>query len=245
MILELDIGNTFCKWRIVASGETVQSGVTTLDREALGWIAPGVVLERARAVCVAGESAEALARNWVQQQFNIELQFARTAANCAGVSCAYDQPARLGADRWLAAVAAYHRCRGAVVVVDAGSALTIDVVTKDGDHLGGYIVPGLASMMAVLQQRTRLVRFQPEQAKTNALAFGTSTELAVGGGVLAALLGAVDIALAEAGRQMGGEYTLVITGGDGDVLLPYICSNNENVLAVPDLVLDGLQLAVP
>ena len=54
----------------------------------------------------------------------------------------YREPSSLGVDRWMVVLAAYHRCSGTALVIDLGTAITLDYIRSDGQHLGGYIVPG-------------------------------------------------------------------------------------------------------
>ena len=73
-------------------------------------------------------------------------RFVTTAHAQFGVRCAYADPARLGVDRWVAVLAAYHAAHGAACVLDAGTAVTFDAVAADGRHLGGLIFPGARQM---------------------------------------------------------------------------------------------------
>src|SRR3546814_5490867 len=76
--------------------------------------------------------------------------FARSSAGWHGLRNAYREPERLGVDRWLAMIAAWHTHRGAACIANAGTALTVDVIDAQGQHLGGIIAAGLAA-----QQRDR------------------------------------------------------------------------------------------
>ena len=67
---------------------------------------------------------------------------AKTKKITAGVTCGYSDPSILGIDRWLGIVAAYNRFRLPCIIIDAGTTLTIDLVSGNGKHLGGYILPG-------------------------------------------------------------------------------------------------------
>jgi type III pantothenate kinase len=101
---------------------------------------------------------------WSKHQFGIAPQFARSTFTAANVSSAYDVPERLGVDRWLAMLAAYNSLSEAVVVIDLGSAMTADGISKAGHHVGGYIAPGLRMMAQSLLARTDLVRFDGEHS---------------------------------------------------------------------------------
>ena len=126
------------------------------------------------------------------------------------------------------------RCR-------AGSALTADLIAADGMHLGGYIVPGMQLMKSSLQADTGKVRFD-EGELGSGLDFGCSTGQAVSAGILAAQVGAANIAITEAKRRIRGDFAILLTGGDADQLYGHITGQVE---IMPDLVLDGLVWLLP
>ena len=70
----------------------------------------------------------------------------------------YRDPERLGVDRWLALIAARERSKQPTVIVDAGSACTIDLLDSEGRHLGGYILPGLTAMGEALVRGTHQIQ---------------------------------------------------------------------------------------
>jgi type III pantothenate kinase len=229
LILQLDIGNTRIKWRLVEGADTVNCGAILrsggLDLPPLEQ-AP----EQVWVASVAGEELEAL----LKQEFTgVDVWFARTGERACGVSNSYAQPHRMGVDRWLAMLAAWNQAGDAVCVVDAGSALTIDFVSARGTHLGGYILPGLDSMERALLSDTDRVRFA--DAARDSLAPGQSTEEAVYNGLLLSQAGAVALALDRL-DHVGRVY---FSGGNGAVLQVAL---NRGGQFVPDLVLDGLAL---
>ena len=244
MILEMDAGNTRCKWRLRHGGASMGAGVVELDRNALHALDMGGAIERVVVGSVTSVSIEALLTSWAYEQFNVKAEFVTVSAECAGVKNGYQHPEKLGVDRWLAILAAYNRY-GASVVIDAGSALTIDAVTGKGRHLGGWIIPGQHLMLDALRQRTSRVCFSDDRVAVTAPAFGCNTDEAVGGGIQSALLGAAMIGLAEAERELGCDFVVVITGGDGPQLYGQVAKLWRNVQSEPDLVLDGLSLALP
>lgn len=91
-----------------------------------------------------------LARRWA-----CPIRLVRTQSEAHGVRIAYADANRLGVDRWLALIAAHREHQGDVVIADLGSALTVDVLRADGEHLGGVIAPGFAAMFAGLSASTR------------------------------------------------------------------------------------------
>ena len=157
---------------------------------------------------VAGQVYESELRSSIAARWDVEPWFARSSAAACGVTNSYTSPERMGVDRWLAMIAAWQQARGAVCVVDAGSALTIDFLDSHGVHTGGYILPGLRMMERALLEGTDRVRFG--DAPRDCLAPGNSTETAVLNGLQLAQVGAVELALTRFGQR----GTLVFTGGN-------------------------------
>jgi type III pantothenate kinase len=189
---------------------------------------------------VAGPAAgEALAAALAQAGGG-GISFLRAAAEACGVHCAYAQPARLGADRWAALLGARGLCAGPCLVVDAGSALTIDAMAAAGRHLGGWILPGLAMMVAALEARTGdLARLRQASAPAAGEGFPTDTGPAMEGGARLAALGAIAAAQERLAAHAGAPPRLFLTGGDA----PALRSALDNVELVPELVLLGLARA--
>jgi type III pantothenate kinase len=96
------------------------------------------------------------------------VQWVRSAASFADVRNHYRNPAEQGADRWLAVLAARQLCRDDVVVACAGTALTVEALTAEGDYLGGLILPGQALMLRSLAQGTAQLDRWPAAYKPSA-----------------------------------------------------------------------------
>ncbi|MGH8494327.1 MAG: type III pantothenate kinase [Moraxellaceae bacterium] len=164
-------------------------------------------------------------------QWSLRPSFARSSASHAGVVNAYVMdPLRLGVDRWLALIALRER-RQDICVVDCGTAITLDAMTANGVHLGGYILPGLSMMAGVLLSETRRVRFD-SAAVEEGLTLGRSTGEAVKHGALAAVAALIEKVVAERG------CTLVLTGGDAARVSAHLACRHE---LQPELLLHGLQ----
>jgi type III pantothenate kinase len=241
VILELDLGNTRGKWRIVRGDEVVARGAADIA----DWLAGRVpeVWSGADRVRVASvrDAALDLALLAALRPLGAPVQQARSQAYCAGVTNAYADVARLGVDRWLAMLSAYNEFRVPVLVAQAGSALTLDLVDGVGLHRGGYIIPGARLMAQALLGSTDRVRFEPTTA-LESLAPGAVTDACVHNGIALAMVGAVRLALQQARTSMGA-VRLVVAGGDAEALLRLM--PGEPCEARPDLVLDGLRWALP
>ena len=156
-------------------------------------------------------------------------------------------PGQLGIDRWLAMCAAWQKFSGPLCVVDAGTAVTIDVIAADGAHSGGLILPGIGLMVASLRQETgdldRVAgpgKLQDMAAirREHRFALGTDTASAIRLGAVRAIAAVVADCLAMLGGQ-ADEAKLVITGGDGERLAELI---GVPAAYRPSLVLEGLAL---
>ncbi len=235
MTLLLDIGNTRVKWRMQSEqglterGASSQAGLQEMFIDIAGRHQPQQVWISS----VAEAEFEAQLKDQLLGLWQIEPWFARTGVAALGLTNSYREPERMGADRWLAMLAAWKRAQSAVCVVDAGSALTIDFVSTGGQHLGGYILPGLDSMERALLSDTDRVRFG--DAARDQLEPGTSTEEAVFNGLLLSQAGAVSLAL----HRTMGDFGLIFTGGNGELLHQSLRLGGE---VVDNLVLDGLYL---
>ncbi|MBD5772613.1 type III pantothenate kinase [Marinomonas colpomeniae] len=150
-----------------------------------------------------------------------------------GVKNAYKEPQRLGIDRWLSVVAAHHLIEGDVVVVDAGTAIKVDVVNVNGQHLGGYIVPGLTMMEAALISNTARIRYEENEVGVG-VGLPDSTARAVTEGCYEMVLGFL-----ERIHLQYQEYKWVATGGDAQSLLDRLGIPVERQ---PDLVAIGAKL---
>ncbi len=164
-------------------------------------------------------------------RWSVSPRFAHSSARCQGVVSAYaEQPERLGVDRWLAMIALRERDQD-VCVVDCGTAITIDVMSLRGQHLGGYILPGLSMMAAALLHETHRVRFDP-MATVEGLALGRNTGEAVMHGALAAVVALIEKLTQER------SCAVVLTGGDAASVSACLACPHE---LQPELLLHGLQ----
>jgi type III pantothenate kinase len=234
--LQLDVGNSGAKWRLVGDGRVLQRGRyapgDSASRESLLNCSETVEQILVSSVAVADtedELAELLVGQW-----GVQPWFARTPARTGGLINSYAEPGRMGVDRWLAMLGARERFEGRLCVIDAGSALTIDLVSAAGEHEGGYIIPGPVLMERALLLDTDRVRF--EEAADYALEPGASTAEAVRHGIALAQAGAVYLVLERTARE---PQTLVFCGGGGEMLRNLLGRGGE---LEPDLVFEGLEI---
>jgi type III pantothenate kinase len=154
-----------------------------------------------------------------------------------GMPIRIDNPHQLGTDRLVNAVAAYEHVGGACIVVDFGTSLNYDVVSREGEYLGGVISPGVEiSADALWERAAKLVKVDIEPP---ASVIGKSTEEAIRSGVVYGFAGQVDGIVGRLREELGEEATAIATGGGADVIAPYC----ETIDEVDDLLtLTGLRL---
>jgi len=243
LILEIDAGNSRIKWRLVPGTEADDSELladVADDEEALfTQLANLSGIEAVRLSCVRGaESIEAV-KAWAAEALGLAVQVATVTRSCAGVRNQYEELSRLGVDRWLAIIAAYNRAQSACVIVDAGTAITVDVLAKDGEHQGGYILPGRRLMARAIEDNTRIRLLEEPKPST---ALGHGTEAAVCNGIYASQIALLQSVIADT-LTASGRLKLFLAGGDAVVLSELLGSSEEyESEIVSDLVLDGLAL---
>lgn len=162
-----------------------------------------------------------------------------------GVQNAYEEPSLLGADRWAGLIAARQLVPGNSCIIDCGSALTIDVLSKAGEHMGGTITPGWEMMKKSLVRGADAILDEivnGEQSGSSLL--GKNTRDAVEAGIAAAAAGAVNHVIQRYQKETGLQLQCVITGGGAQKLLPkLLLQNPEGVFQhEPDWVLKGLAI---
>jgi len=183
----------------------------------------------------ASEFTEALQQFALQH--NKHVFVAETETGFDLTHC-YANPSTYGVDRWLTLLVARAEQTNAMII-DAGTAVTLDVIDHEGHHFGGWISPGFRLMQESLIQRSSKLRVT-DKAPEEAL--GTSTEHAVYLGCQAALRGFVEQALQRSEEAFGAQgFKCYLTGGDHDHISSELFNRfNCRVERRPDLVLEGL-----
>jgi type III pantothenate kinase len=246
MILLVDAGNTRIKWAGLEGG-ALQSGAAVLRRgaaedvEALAavWAALPAP-QRLLIASVAGPDFSVHMQAWSKRFWGLEPEFISAEASAFGVRNAYIEPHRLGVDRWLALIAAHRLVPGPVCIVDCGTALTVDVIARDGEHLGGLIIPGLGLMRRALLEKTAGIGAVIGGVPHDEVSlFAKDTRSGVMGGTLYATIAVIDRIVQDVTEAIGTELTCVLTGGDADTVRPLLPADFRYE---PELVLQGLAL---
>jgi type III pantothenate kinase len=251
MNLLLDIGNTNLRWvrqlgqDLGEVGAVRHGGGVPLDL-----LAAWESLEAPRRVLLANVGGATVARavtRVVRALWGLDAETVEVRESCLGLRVAYADPSRLGVDRWLAMLGAQAGQGGAALIVDAGTAVTYDLLLRGGRHLGGLILPGIEVMRSALLGNTQIsVGFETDPGLPLAQPWGVDTRAAVGAGgiqALGALADRLHARLAERCRQESGSEPdwdvprILLTGGDAERLAPAI---GQPIQVIPDLVLQGL-----
>jgi type III pantothenate kinase len=242
-VLLIDVGNTRIKWarleggRLRGSRAAVHALWRTADygRRLLG-AARG--LERILVSSVAGPVVHrrlaAAAR-----RAGIPIAFVAVPARGGAISVGYAEPWRLGVDRFVGLVGAHQLLPGVpVLVAGIGTALTLDLLSGAGRHLGGAIIPAPALMVDTLLARTHGIRRRAQGGEDRAAGlFGRSTRAGILAGSRYAAAALIDRALEEAAPRTGRRPLIVLTGGGAGPVRPLL---RGACVGVPDLVLQGL-----
>ncbi|EXF42584.1 pantothenate kinase [Pseudomonas sp. BAY1663] len=246
MILELDCGNSLIKWRVFDPSVDVvlMEGVAVSLVELIAQLAelPELHVSRARLVSVRSDDETADVCSRLAETLGVEVLRAMPARRLGGVVNGYLDHERLGMDRWLAIVGAFELGARAMLVIDLGTAVTVDLVNSEGVHLGGYICPGMSLLRHQLHAHTRRIRYDVESARAlrDEARPGRSTAEAVERGCLLMLRSFVESQILQAGDYLGSDFVVYATGGDVALI-----AGIEGIRCVPDLVFRGLAIACP
>lgn len=239
MKLFFDVGNSRVKWGAWDGARWVAEGSMPADAEPpVDWIA---AVPRPSGIWIASVSSEervAQLDRACETAFGLAPARIKTQANARGVRCAYADPSRLGVDRWLALIAAFLETGGPVIILDCGTAITVDAVRADGEHLGGLIMPGIALMRRALYGSTANI---PDEGDGDVGLLARDTRSAVSGGSLYAAVAFMQHVAAELRTHLGPRTRVLLAGGDAERLRPLLSPDFE---WRPRLVLDGMRAVV-
>lgn len=233
MMIAIDAGNTRIKWGVHDGGAWVEQGVLpTAEAGRLADVSARWPCDADIVVCnVAGEAVETAIQTALAR-CSRPLHWVRSSAAACGVRNSYEQPERLGADRWAALIGARSLVAGACLVVCAGTATTVDWLDAGGTFRGGLILPGLDLMRRSLALNTAQLPFAEGVFSVEP----RNTLDAIASGCLLAQCGAIERMFAGLASAPGA--ICLLTGGAAERLLP--------CLTIPSriearLILEGLR----
>lgn len=243
-LLALDIGNTRLKWAQYASPHPgavlLAQGAEFLEN--IDKLAEGVWATLPQPAYILGSvvAGDAIKRRIEEQLeiWDVTPQWVVASDAEAGLTNGYDHPSRLGADRWVAMIGAYHRMLAQgeprpMVVVMVGTAVTVEAISPDGRFLGGFILPGHGIMLRALESGTAGLHVPTGDVRP----FPTNTSDALTSGGTFAIAGAVECMVQHVRQHCGAEPMCVMTGGAGWKMAPSMTRAFE---LVDNLIFDGL-----
>jgi type III pantothenate kinase len=234
LILAVDAGNSRVKWALHDGRSFVRDGwVNRADIDALD--AQWSSLPAPSAIVIANVAGDAIGQRLRKssERWKIEPQWPSGTRSQAGVISSYDDPSQLGIDRWAALIGARCLSLDPCLVVNAGTAMTVDALSAKGEFVGGIIVPGFDLMRESLAAHT--ARLSAEEG--NFIPFPGTTRDAITSGAIQALCGAVERmrgAMLVAGHR---EPVLILSGGAGELVARHL---GRPARVVDKLVLEGL-----
>lgn len=191
--------------------------------------------ERVIVSCVAGEHVWQMLNKACQQLWSIDAEQVTSTKEGFGLINAYEQPAMLGSDRWCAMIGAHHEINSDFMIVDCGSAITVDVVHHTGDHLGGYILPGLAMMKNSLGTQAADIKIDFALGQSS-LQPSSTTAGCIDAAVYLAAVKFIE-AIFEQQAKQSKTFQCVLTGGDAALVADLL---SIKYAMMPDVVLRGL-----
>jgi type III pantothenate kinase len=232
MILCLDCGNTRLKaaigeqsaWHAHAAFELAD--LSGLRRQIEAWPRPRRAIGCNVAGAALGSAIEAILADC-----KLAIEWVTASREAHGVRNSYERPQQLGADRWAALIGARALHGGACIVVNCGTATTVDLLDADGIFEGGLILPGLALMRASLAAATA----QLPAAAGDYAQLPRNTDDAIVSGSIEATAGAVERMFAQIAGQTAA--TCLVSGGAADALAPHL---HLPLRRIDHLVLEGL-----
>lgn len=234
-MLLLDVGNSRVKWAFVRDGKWLHSGA--VDNSELVTLktvfAQLPIPSRIVVSNVAGEEMQQRVYS-LFAQWNSAITLVMACEQQCGVTNGYQMPSQLGSDRWAALIAAWHDVQGACIVVNCGTATTVDAVSQQGKFLGGIILPGMQLMHRSLVTHTAQLNTLPGELSN----FPVNTADAIHTGIVRATLGAVEKQF-ELLASSDAKVQCVLGGGSAEQLAPHL---NLPFQYIDNLVLRGLQI---
>lgn len=230
MRLLVDIGNSRVKWTLLDDKglQPVNFFVKTKTGIKAGLTKAWKSIEAPTEILVANVAGDKIAQqlsDWTEKHWTLTPLFIQSEKKRFGVANAYEQPETLGVDRWLNLIAARQHARQVVCIIDCGTAITVDIVTEKGQHQGGMILPGLATMRSALATQTAALTEQINASEFNFLATNTFSAIQVGTlySTTATLVSIID----DLNQNYAGNIRFVLTGGDAEKLVELLPDNVE------------------
>ncbi len=243
MLLAVDAGNTQTVFGLFRDGELSEHWRVATEAQRTGdelgaLVGRFIDLAEVDGVCLSStvpalvREYEGFAERWAKAPILVVGPGVKT-----GIPIRYDDPREVGPDRIMNAVAAKERYGPPCIVVDFGTSTNFDVVSPEGEYVGGVLSPGIEiSMEALFARAARLVKVDFAEPPT---AIGKTTATALQSGVVYGFAGQVDGIVAAIRAELGAEARVIATGGLADLIAPH----SRTIERIdPWLTLEGLHI---
>ncbi len=248
MLLALDVGNTTIAVGLFRATELLKSWKIKTDRDKTSDEYGVLLLDLFRTSDFRPEKVGAaiissvvppltpVFQDIARESFGVEALIVGPGLR-TGIPILYENPQEVGADRVVAAVAAFEKYGGPMIIVDFGTATTFDAVSERGEYLGGAIAPGIQISAEALSLKT--AKLPKVEIRKPPKAIGRTTVSSIQAGLSFGYIGLVNAIITEIGKELGKEVRVVATGGFGERFSPEIPSL---IAYEPNLVLEGLRI---
>ena len=189
-------------------------------------------------ICSVADEITLTIKNAIDRLFSINSVILDYRLNI-GVKLRTDKPETIGADRIANVFYAYKKNLLPAIIVDMGTATTFDVINKEGEFIGGVIMPGLGLQMDSLFQKTS--KLPKIEIKESNIAIGNDTESCILSGVIRGHACAIDGLLTQCENELGEAAKIILTGGYSGLITKY--TNRKFDEINPNLTLEGIRLA--
>lgn len=239
MKLLFDIGNTRLKWAYFCDGEVHSSAsadASSLDRDTLHQLFGKSPKPDSIWISNVG-SKKVLSEllSWFGDEFGLSPNVIRVTESCCGIRNRYRTQAALGVDRWLAAIGARRvMAEGHLIIIDAGTAVTIDWLSERNNFEGGVILPGFNLMHKALIDNTAGIKADYSESHQ---IIGRTTEECVNSGVVYGLIGAIEHIVMQMQQEIGMPTKVILTGGSAATIE---ATSDLDLTVQPELVLLGV-----
>ncbi|MDH5765697.1 MAG: type III pantothenate kinase [Gammaproteobacteria bacterium] len=237
-MLLIDVGNSCLKWAVWNKNNYQSEGTEFYSKEKIIQVFEKLlpVIDKESVVYISSVAGKKINKDiecWFYEFMNLEVVFLTVESEFKGLKNGYVKTNTLGVDRWLAMIGAWQKYQAGCCVIDCGTAVTMDVINNNGQHLGGVIMPGVGLMCSSLRDGTDAI--DVFQGELNSLA--RSTEDAVTGGCFYVLAEGLNGLIKKYQSEINTDLLCIITGGNGrEIAKQFSCK----YFYEPRLVMDGI-----